>query len=149
MKSIFPAVVAGLLLASASLSIAIAAPAAPSGPVVLTPKELIKSDIVEGKGRLAGLGSTVTVHYTGWLYAPRAPKLRGNKFDSSVDSGPFVFKVGAGTVIRGWDEGVRGMRVGGKRQLIVPASMGFGKDGLGPVPSTANLLFEIELLDVK
>lgn len=146
MKSILSAVVVGLSLTFASLPAAAAAPAA---PIVYSPKVLIKSDIVEGKGQLAGLGSTVTIHYTGWLYSPKSPKLRGNKFDSSVDGAPFTFKLGSGAVIKGWDEGVRGMRVGGKRQLIVPASMGFGKDGLGPVPSTANLLFEVELMDVK
>ena len=117
--------------------------------IVAAPKTLIVSDITVGKGATAVAGSTVTIHYTGWLYSPKAPKLRGNKFDSSAGSAPFTFKVGAGAVIRGWDEGVKGMKAGGKRQLIVPASMGFGKDGLGPVPSTANLLFEIELIDVK
>lgn len=117
--------------------------------IVVSPKALIVSDITVGKGATAVAGSTVTMHYTGWLYAPRAPKLRGQKFDSSVGAAPFTFKVGAGTVIKGWEEGVKGMKAGGKRQLIVPASMGFGKDGLGPVPTTANLLFEIELLDVK
>ncbi|HEU4776457.1 MAG TPA: FKBP-type peptidyl-prolyl cis-trans isomerase [Telluria sp.] len=117
--------------------------------IVVSPKTLIVSDITVGKGATAVAGSTVTMHYTGWLYAPKAPKLRGHKFDSSVGSAPYTFKVGAGSVIKGWDEGIKGMKVGGKRQLIVPASMGFGKDGLGPVPSTANLLFEIELLDVK
>ena len=117
--------------------------------IVLSPKTLIVSDITVGKGATAVAGSTVTMHYTGWLYAPKAPKLRGQKFDSSVGAAPFTFKVSAGTVIKGWEEGVKGMKVGGKRQLIVPASMGFGKDGLGPVPTTANLLFEIELMDVK
>jgi FKBP-type peptidyl-prolyl cis-trans isomerase FkpA len=143
MKSLFAVCVIVFSLFAAALP-AMAVPA-----VVIVPKELITSDITVGKGATAGPGSTVTIHYTGWLYAPKAPKLRGNKFDSSAGSAPFTFKIGAGTVIRGWDEGIKGMKVGGKRQLIVPASMGFGKDGLGPVPTTANLLFEIELIDVK
>jgi FKBP-type peptidyl-prolyl cis-trans isomerase FkpA len=117
------------------LSLLSAIPGTAAAAVVFAPKELITSDITVGKGATASAGNTVTIHYTGWLYAPRAPKLRGNKFDSSVGSTPFSFKVGAGAVIKGWDEGVKGMKVGGKRQLIVPASMGFGKDGLGPVPS--------------
>lgn len=128
---------------------AILLPAPVRAEIVVAPKTLIISDITVGKGATAVAGSNVTIHYTGWLYAPRAPKLRGQKFDSSVGSAPFTFKVGAGAVIKGWDEGVKGMKVGGKRQLIVPASMGFGKDGLGPVPTTANLLFEIELIDLK
>jgi FKBP-type peptidyl-prolyl cis-trans isomerase FkpA len=143
MKSLFA--VPFFLLAM--LAAAVPGSAAPA--IVYVPKELITNDLVVGKGATAVAGSTVTIHYTGWLYSPRSPKLRGNQFDSSAGSAPFTFKLGAGTVIRGWDEGVKGMKVGGKRQLIVPASMGFGKDGLGPVPTTANLLFEIELVDVK
>jgi len=146
MKTFFIAAAVGMSLTFAVLP---AMAASPSAPIVISPKVLIKTDLVEGKGTLAMQGSTVTIHYTGWLYSPRNPKLRGNKFDSSLDGEPYTFKLGAGAVIKGWDEGVRGMRVGGKRQLIVPASMGFGKDGLGPVPSTANLLFEVELMDVK
>lgn len=136
-----------LVAAVLTLLTMFAAPA--RAEIVASPKTLIVSDITVGKGATAVAGSTVTMHYTGWLYAPKAPKLRGHKFDSSVGAAPYTFKVGAGSVIKGWDEGIKGMKVGGKRQLIVPASMGFGKDGLGPVPSTANLLFEIELLDVK
>lgn len=122
-------------------------PSMPAGPAKLT--ELVTFDQQVGKGRLASVGSTVTIHYSGWLYAPKAPKQRGGLFDTSTGDKPMVFKVGAGSVIKGLEEGVRGMRVGGKRTLLIPASMGFGKDGLGPVPATANLIFDIELLDVK
>jgi FKBP-type peptidyl-prolyl cis-trans isomerase FkpA len=146
MKTLFSPFIFGLVLGFAAQPATAATPAA---PVVKVPKVLIKTDHVEGKGRMADTGSTVTIHYTGWLYSPTSPKQRGSKFDSSVDGAPFTFKLGAGAVIKGWEEGVRGMRVGGKRTLIVPASMGFGKDGLGPVPTTANLLFDIELMDVK
>lgn len=133
-----------------AVSTLLSLPAKATAPaVVKAPKELIITDTVVGQGRVASTGSTVTIHYTGWLYAPKSPKQRGNKFDSSLDGTPYTFKLGSGAVIKGWDEGVKGMKVGGKRLLVVPASMGFGKDGLGPVPPTANLLFEIELMDVK
>lgn len=122
-------------------------PAMPAGPAKLT--ELVTFDQQVGKGKLVGANSTVTVHYSGWLYAPKAPKQRGSLFDTSTGDKPLVFKMGAGTVIKGLEEGVRGMRVGGKRTLLIPASMGFGKDGLGPVPATANMIFDVEVIDVK
>jgi FKBP-type peptidyl-prolyl cis-trans isomerase FkpA len=118
-----------------------------AGPAKLG--ELVKMDRSIGKGRLAASGDTVTIHYSGWLYAPKAKHQHGPQFDTSYDSEPFTFKLGAGTVIKGWEEGVRGMRVGGKRTLLVPASMGFGKEGLGPVPTGASLVFDIELMAVK
>ena len=110
---------------------------------------LQKIDTKPGSGRLAMTGSTVSIHYTGWLYAPDSSTKRGARFDSSNDAAPFRFKLGAGGVIKGWDEGIRGMKVGGKRTIIIPAEMGFGKDGLGPVPAGANLIFDIELIDAK
>ena len=93
----------------------------------------------------------VTVHYTGWLFDEKAPKQRGEKFDSSVDRGePFTFPLGAGKVIRGWDEGVAGMKVGGKRVLLIPSDYGYGSDGAGgAIPPNASLVFEVELLGVK
>ena len=92
-----------------------------------------------------------SVHYTGWLHEQTAADKRGQKFDSSRDRGePFVFKLGAGRVIRGWDEGVAGMRVGGKRELLIPADLGYGVRGAGKViPPGASLVFEVELLDVR
>ena len=113
------------------------------------PIALQKVDTVVGSGRLALQGNTVVVHYGAWLYAPRQPGQRGAPFDTVSGKESFSFKLGAGSVIPGWDEGLRGMRVGGKRRLIVPASLGFGKAGSGAVPPGANLIFEIELLDVK
>jgi len=112
--------------------------------------ELIIEDIVLGEGAEAAAGASVTVHYTGWLYAPANPDNRGTKFDSSIDRGqPFEFPIGAGRVIRGWDEGVDGMRVGGKRVLIIPAEWGYGTRGAGDViPPNATLVFEVELLEV-
>ena len=97
-----------------------------------------------GEGAEAKPGKTVDVHYTGWL-------LDGTKFDSSVDRGkPFSFHLGAGEVIRGWDEGVAGMKVGGKRKLRIPADLGYGARGAGGViPANATLLFDVELLGVR
>ncbi len=111
---------------------------------------LLIEDVVVGEGAEAAAGVSATVHYTGWLYAPENPDYRGTKFDSSVDRGqPFEFPIGAGRVIRGWDEGVAGMRVGGKRVLIIPVEWGYGAQGSGGViPPNATLVFEVELLAV-
>ncbi len=113
--------------------------------------ELIKTDIKQGDGALATVGHNVTVHYTGWLYDEAAPDHHGKKFDSSRDRNePFVFPLGGGRVIRGWDQGVEGMKIGGQRTLIIPASMGYGARGAGGViPPNATLVFDVELLDVK
>jgi len=106
-------------------------------------------DTVVGTGKEATSGATAVVNYTGWLYEPAAPQQRGKEFDSSVGREPFSFQVGAGQVIKGWDVGVQGMKVGGKRTLIVPADMGYGAGGAGPIPPNATLVFEVELLDVR
>jgi FKBP-type peptidyl-prolyl cis-trans isomerase len=113
--------------------------------------ELVKSDVKLGSGTEATAGRTVVVHYTGWLHAPDAPDGHGTRFDSSLDRGtPFSFVLGAGRVIRGWDEGVAGMKVGGKRTLVIPAHLGYGKRGAGGViPPDATLVFDVELIEVK
>jgi FKBP-type peptidyl-prolyl cis-trans isomerase len=112
--------------------------------------DLVKTDIVVGKGKEAVPGRTVEVHYTGWLYDPAAKNTRGKQFDSSVGRGPFAFPLGGGRVIKGWDEGVAGMKVGGKRTLVIPPEMGYGARGAGGViPPNATLVFDVELLDVK
>ena len=110
-----------------------------------------KTDVAIGDGAEAVAGKQVSVDYTGWIYDPAAPEQRGTKFDSSVDRGtPFDFPLGAGRVIKGWDEGVAGMKVGGKRTLIIPPDMGYGAQGAGGViPPNATLIFDVELLDVK
>jgi FKBP-type peptidyl-prolyl cis-trans isomerase FkpA len=112
--------------------------------------ELKKIDTKQGTGAEAGAGKIVIVHYTGWLYDPAAPDGHGAKFDSSVDrKEPFNFPLGAGKVIKGWDEGVAGMKVGGKRTLVIPPQMGYGARGAGAViPPNATLVFDVELLDV-
>ena len=115
------------------------------------PQELNKIDVKQGNGTEAVAGKTVIVHYTGWLYDPAAADGHGAKFDSSVDrKEPFAFPLGGGKVIKGWDEGVAGMKVGGKRTLVIPPQMGYGARGAGGViPPNATLLFDVELIEVK
>ena len=111
---------------------------------------LIKTDTVIGKGKEAVPGAMVQVNYTGWLYDAKAEDKHGAKFDSSIGRGPFSFPLGAGRVIKGWDEGVAGMKVGGKRTLIIPSELAYGQRGAGGViPPGATLVFDLELLDVK
>jgi len=113
--------------------------------------ELIKKDMTKGEGAEAKAGQQVSVHYTGWLYDEKGVENKGKKFDSSRDRGtPFEFSLGAGEVIKGWDEGVQGMKVGGNRTLIIPPAMGYGKRGAGGViPPNATLVFDVELLGLK
>lgn len=113
--------------------------------------ELQRIDVKVGTGEPAIAGDEVSVHYTGWLYDQNAPDKRGQKFDSSRDRGePFVFLLGAGRVIRGWDDGVAGMQRGGKRELQIPSGLGYGARGAGKViPPGASLVFEVELLDIR
>lgn len=108
-----------------------------------------KIDTAPGTGAVASAGKEVSVNYTGWLYLPDAPDHHGEKFDSSIGRGPFTFRLGSGMVIAGWDQGVDGMKVGGMRTLVIPARLGYGADGAGPIPPNANLIFDVELLDVK
>ena len=112
---------------------------------------VIKTDIKLGEGAQASAGRNVYVHYTGWLYDEAAPENKGRKFDSSRDRGqPFDFPLGAGHVIKGWDQGVEGMKVGGQRTLIIPAHLGYGARGAGGViPPNATLVFDVELLDAR
>ncbi len=109
-----------------------------------TASGLVIEELVQGDGDAAASGQSVTVHYTGWL-------TNGTKFDSSKDrDDPFVFGLGQGQVIRGWDEGVQGMQVGGKRKLTIPPELGYGARGAGGViPPNATLVFEVELLGVR
>ncbi|MBI4094697.1 MAG: FKBP-type peptidyl-prolyl cis-trans isomerase [Candidatus Liptonbacteria bacterium] len=108
-------------------------------------EELVKEDIALGTGREAKRGDTISVHYVGTL-------TDGTKFDSSLDRGePFEFTLGAGRVIKGWDEGLLGMKIGGKRKLTIPPNLGYGASGAGggKIPPNATLIFEVELLDIK
>ena len=116
--------------------------------MVKTPSGLGYEDVVVGTGPSPVTGQTCVMHYTGWLWVNEA---KGTKFDSSVDRGsPFEFPIGRGRVIKGWDEGVSTMKVGGKRTLFIPPQIGYGDRGAGNViPPGATLLFEVELLGVK
>jgi peptidylprolyl isomerase len=121
---------------------AFAAQASPAGHLQII-------EVKRGTGAVAKAGQTVTVHYTGWLYVNGA---KGKKFDSSVDRGePFTFPLGAGQVIPGWDQGVAGMKVGGKRTLIIPSELGYGPTGTpdGTIPPNATLMFDVELLKIQ
>jgi FKBP-type peptidyl-prolyl cis-trans isomerase FkpA len=111
---------------------------------MITDSGLKYEDLIEGDGAQAAAGQRVSVHYTGWL-------LDGDKFDSSLDRGqPFEFSLGSGMVIRGWDEGVVGMKVGGKRRLTIPPQLGYGARGAGGViPPNATLVFDVELIDIS
>jgi FKBP-type peptidyl-prolyl cis-trans isomerase FkpA len=114
--------------------------------------ELQRIDLVKGSGEGISQGQIAVVHYTGWLYDRDAPDHKGKQFDSSRTSGkPFRFPIGAGQVIRGWDEGVQGMQPGGQRRLIIPADLAYGEDGAGRgvIPPNSPLLFDIELLAIE
>ena len=113
--------------------------------------ELKKIDVNVGTGNEALPGSKVSVHYTGWLFDSSAPDNKGQKFDSSLDRGElFEFPLGGRRVIEGWDVGVAGMKVGGKRTLIIPPNMGYGSQGAGGViPPNATLVFDVELHNVR
>jgi len=141
--------------ACAALALAIVAPVTPFGrseaatnQVIEMPNGLKYTDTKTGDGASATSGNKVSVHYTGWLYNNDA---KGAKFDSSVDRGkPFQFTLGAHQVIAGWDEGVAGMKVGGKRTLIIPPELGYGARGAGGViHPNATLMFDVELLGVQ
>ena len=144
-----------LCAAAASMSHAAGqdASAQAAAPAAEVANPLVKIDNVVGTGKEAGPGNTVVVNYTGWFYKPLATRQRGRKFDSSLDAGrePLVFPLGAGKVIKGWDQGLVGMKVGGKRTLIIPSELAYGKRGAGggSIPADADLIFDVELIDVK
>jgi len=144
------------LMCAAALAPAFAQTAAPvvvtslSAPGPAADKLMIVENKV-GTGKEATAGATVSVNYTGWLYRPMAKAFHGRQFDSSVGRSPFEFALGRGMVIKGWDQGVLGMKVGGKRTLIIPSELAYGAKGAGggDIPPNSPLIFEVELLDVK
>lgn len=122
------------------------APTPPPSPSVGLDVPFSTEDLTVGTGQEAMNGDTLSVNYTGWLYDPNAAENKGTQFDS----GNFSFTLGAGEVIQGWDQGLLGMRVGGRRRIVIPPELGYGDSGAPPaIPGDATLLFEVELLDVS
>ena len=137
------AILVVLALAAAAITYLVANRNSGGGNEVTTASGLKYVDVAEGTGATAQNGQMLTVHYTGTLQ-------NGTKFDSSVDRGkPYVFRLGSGSVIKGWDEGLLGMKVGGKRKLTIPAALGYGARASGNIPPNSTLLFDVELLDAK
>ena len=161
------AVLAALLMAACSRGEKSASEAAPApaaevaaaeattAPATPTPSgsetmDLKKTDLAPGTGAEISSGQTALVHYTGWLYDAAAPENKGKQFDSSVGGEPFEFPLGAGRVIAGWDQGVVGMKVGGKRRLVIPPELAYGNSGAGGViPPGATLVFDVELVEIQ
>jgi FKBP-type peptidyl-prolyl cis-trans isomerase FkpA len=107
------------------------------------------TDVTAGTGTQATNGRTLTVNYTGWVYSTSAPDHHGSQFDSSIGKQPYSFTLGIGSVIAGWDQGLVGMRVGGRRTLVIPPSLGYGNRATGSIPANSTLVFDVELLDVR
>jgi len=124
----------------------------PASPAAAPEETVLVTDVVKGVGDEAFPGMVVIVHYTGWLYDAAAPDHHGRQFDSSRDRGqPLSFPLGSGRVIRGWEQGIPGMKVGGKRRLVIPPSLAYGSKGAGNgvIPPNATLTFDVELLAVE
>lgn len=147
---------AAIVALGAALFFTLSNPFSPHGADAMastgtTTKELVMTDVSVGSGAEAVPHKTVTVHYTGWLQDLSKPDHHGTQFDSSRTNGePFEFVLGAGMVIKGWDQGVAGMKVGGKRTLVIPPDMGYGARGVpGVIPPDSTLIFDVELLGVS
>jgi FKBP-type peptidyl-prolyl cis-trans isomerase FkpA len=122
----------------------------PTAPSSQPSAPFSQTDLRVGTGTEAVAGRTLAVNYTGWLYDPALPESKGRQFDTSAGRAPFAFRLGAGGVIRGWDQGLVGMRVGGQRRLVIPPELGYGAGGSGStIPPNATLVFDVELLDVQ
>ena len=137
---------------AAASDLAPAAPTAtPSDIQGASDMALQKTDLTPGNGAEIKSGQTALVHYTGWLYESGAPDHKGKQFDSSLGGEPFEFQLGAGHVIPGWDQGVVGMKEGGKRNLVIPPDMGYGARGAGQglIPPGATLVFDVELVEIR
>lgn len=149
MKHLFSSCLFGMTLALAGCG-----GGSGDAPAVITPAvpdtiALQKIDTVTGTGAEALANSSVAVHYTGYLYDASKTSFKGATFDTSVGRTPFEFQIGGGRVIKGFEEGVKGMKVGGKRTVLIPASMGYGATANGAIPANSNLVFDIELITVK
>jgi FKBP-type peptidyl-prolyl cis-trans isomerase FkpA len=139
-----------ICLVLSALSMAGCGAKSPTDPSQTTGVAYSQTDLTVGTGKVAAAGNTVTVNYTLWLYSPTATDNKGTQADTSIGRTPLVFVLGSGSVIKGFDQGTVGMAVGGKRRLIIPPSLGYGSAGAGggQIPPNANLVFEVELLNV-
>jgi FKBP-type peptidyl-prolyl cis-trans isomerase FkpA len=135
------------IAAGAALITTAACGSSPTGPSSSAPYS--QSDVVAGAGAAAAAGNTVSVNYTGWLYDPSKPDSKGLRFDTSIGKDPFAFVLGFGQVITGFDQGVVGMHIGGVRRLVIPPSLGYGTARSGPIPPSATLVFDIQLVSVQ
>ena len=106
------------------------------------------TDLRAGTGATAASGQAISVNYTGWLYSNTAAENKGTQFDTSAGRGAYRFTLGVGQVIRGWDQGIPGMRVGGLRRIVIPPELAYGSSGSGPIPPNATLVFEVELVSI-
>ena len=120
---------------------------APASPTITAP--FAQTDLLLGTGADALTGNTLTVDYTGWLYDASKADQKGLQFDSSAGRTPFTFTLGSGQVIRGWDQGIPGMRIGGRRRLVIPPSLAYGDMRSGPIPPNATLVFDITLISIQ
>jgi len=120
---------------------------APASPTTSVP--FSQTDVVVGVGGDALTGATLTVNYTGWLYDAAKADKKGLQFDSSIGKTPFTFTLGSGQVIKGWDQGIPGMRVGGRRRLVIPPSLAYGNTRTGLIPSNSTLVFDVDLLSIQ
>jgi FKBP-type peptidyl-prolyl cis-trans isomerase FkpA len=139
-----------LILVAVALTIGCGGDSSPTAPI-LPGAPFSQTDLRIGTGADALAGRRVTVHYTGWLYDPTRPDFKGRQFETSVGGPPISFPLGAGQVIRGWDQGFAGMKVGGQRRLVIPPDLAYGSTGSsgGVIPPNATLVFDIELIDVQ
>jgi len=136
-----------LLSAACLFAAAAACGDSPTAPVNLA--RFSQTDLVVGTGAEAVAGKTITVHYTGWLYNESRDDQKGAEFDSSAGRNPLTFTLGAGQVIEGWEQGIPGMKVGGRRRLVIPPSLAYGGTRRGPIPPNATLVFDVELIAVQ
>ncbi len=136
------------MFAIASLSACGGGSDGPTVPVY-SPAALVKTDASIGTGAEAVVGKTVKVHYTGYLYTTTTTDFKGAKFDTSIGKDPYSFVIGTTPVVEGFKQGVIGMKVGGKRTVLIPANLGYGPDGKGSIPPNSGLVFDLELLEVK
>jgi len=138
-----------LLLSVAILAVSVACGDSPTAPPPVLDVPFSTTDLTVGTGTDATAGKTIRVYYTGWIYSTTAAGNKGSQFDASTIGPGFTFTLGLGQVIKGWDQGIVGMKVGGKRRIVIPPSLGYGEAGAGStIPPNAHLIFEVELLSV-